>query len=516
MRAFVLRTFCALVLVPASIFAGEALAQQRYTIKQDEPTTGSHIRREQIISSLPLDKRYSELTNEQRNAVKSQYEQMAEDDEPPFPVNGLGPVYKAISEIHKKIVLRDRYGLGVSGPLAMHIQVDSQGNATSVSVYQSPDPEMTKSAATIAMLTRYKPAMCGGQPCAMVFPVRMQLCGSSLSGCGSDPQDASAYYNRGNAWSRKGDYDRAIADFNEAIRLDPQDASAYYNRGNAWSKKGEHDRAIADFTEAIRFDARKAEAYYNRGLAWSRKGDNDRAIADYNDAIQADPKYALAYNNRGNAWHRTGDDDKAIADYDEAIRLNPQDALFYGNRGSAWSGKGEHDRAIGDYDEAIRLDPKYSRAYLHRGYAQFCLGQYDASLQDVTESLRLNVNVNLNPSYAMIWRYLAQARGGKPEVAMSEFLAKLGTLDQTKWPAPVVDLLAGKSAPDALLKAAEHPDTDIRRDQVCEAEFYVGEWHLLNLRLTEARGLLSRAEKNCPTTTVEYGAAVAELKRMPR
>ena len=174
MRAFVLPIFCALVLVQTSILADEPLSQKRYSIKQDEPDTGTHISRERIIDSLPLDKRYSELTREQQNAFKSQYEQMAEDDEPPFPLDGLGPLYKAIGEIHKQF-LRRRFGLGVDGLLAMHVQVDSQGKATSVAAYRSPDPEMTKFAATVAMLTKYKPAVCGGQPCAMAFPIRIQL-----------------------------------------------------------------------------------------------------------------------------------------------------------------------------------------------------------------------------------------------------------------------------------------------------------------------------------------------------
>ncbi len=174
MRAYVLPIFCALVLVQTSILAGEPLPQKRYSIKEDAPHTGSHVSRERIIGSLPLDKRYSELTREQRNALKSLYEQLAEDDEPPFPVDGLGPLYKGIAEVQKHL-LRSRFGLGVDGPLALHVQVDSQGKAISVAAYQSPDPELTKYASTIAMLTRYKPAVCGGQPCAMAFPIRIEL-----------------------------------------------------------------------------------------------------------------------------------------------------------------------------------------------------------------------------------------------------------------------------------------------------------------------------------------------------
>ncbi len=71
---------------------------------------------------------------------------------------------------------------------------------------------------------------------------------------GQEPQEnlAKAYNNRGNAYDAKGDYDRAIADYTEAIRLDPKYAHAYNNRGNAYGAKGDYDHAIADFDQVIR------------------------------------------------------------------------------------------------------------------------------------------------------------------------------------------------------------------------------------------------------------------------
>ena len=68
----------------------------------------------------------------------------------------------------------------------------------------------------------------------------------------------------------------------------PRGASIFYNnRGGAWQKKGEHDRAIADYSEAIGLDPSNPCPFYNRGIAWSSKGDYDRAIADYSEAERA-------------------------------------------------------------------------------------------------------------------------------------------------------------------------------------------------------------------------------------
>ena len=176
-----------------------------------------------------------------------------------------------------------------------------------------------------------------------------------------NPKSVRAYNSRGNAWSRKLDYDRAIADYDKAIQLDPQFAKAYSNRGAAWSKKVNYDRAIADEDEAIRLDPQLAPAYVNRGFAWGNKGNYDQAVADEDEAIRLNPKFALAYSYRGFAWGRKGNYDQAVADEDEAIRLDPQLAQAYFNRGFAWGKKGNNDHAIADYRDAIRLDPKFAR-----------------------------------------------------------------------------------------------------------------------------------------------------------
>ena len=62
------------------------------------------------------------------------------------------------------------------------------------------------------------------------------------------------------------EYDKAIADFNEAIRLDSRLASAYAGRGDAWSANYEYDKAVVDYTEAIRLDPAEEAPWASRGV----------------------------------------------------------------------------------------------------------------------------------------------------------------------------------------------------------------------------------------------------------
>src|SRR5215471_914599 len=79
---------------------------------------------------------------------------------------------------------------------------------------------------------------------------------------------AEAFNNRGVAYEKKGEYDRAILDYDQAIKLKPSAEGYYFNRGNAQLGKGHYDRAIDDYNQAIKLKADFAPAFDNR--CWAR------------------------------------------------------------------------------------------------------------------------------------------------------------------------------------------------------------------------------------------------------
>jgi hypothetical protein len=171
MSRIVLLSACFLVAAHAQAQAQpspQPLAPPEYGIKEDEPRVGTRIKR-QVVSAgrIPINRRWHELTPEEQAIVRSAYETMAAGDEPPFPADGLKPLLDAIRQAERHLL--------VAGKLLLVATVDSKGEAQTVKVLASPDNAMTQFVAKVLIATKFKPAVCGGQPCCMDYLVELQF-----------------------------------------------------------------------------------------------------------------------------------------------------------------------------------------------------------------------------------------------------------------------------------------------------------------------------------------------------
>ncbi len=179
---------------------------------------------------------------------------------------------------------------------------------------------------------------------------------SRAQGTGQTPAEL---HKRGLDRARNRQFDEAIADFTEAIRLNPKGAESYTDRGTVHAERGNLDKAIADLTEAIRLDPKVVRAFVYRGQIQELKGETDKAAADFSEAIRLSPKDADIHVYRARTWGLRGEYDKAIADLTEAIRLDPKHSYYYYfGRGDAWAAKGDQARARADYRQADILKRK--------------------------------------------------------------------------------------------------------------------------------------------------------------
>jgi len=171
-----------------------------------------------------------------------------------------------------------------------------------------------------------------------------------------NPGNAGLYNGRASIWLEKKEYDFAISDSNETIRLAPS-AAAYLNRGRTRAYKGDLDKAIADYTECLKLNSQDAKALNNRGMAWMEKKEFDIALTDFNGAIRIDATYVSPYSSRGICWLNKNNYEKAIADFTTAIELNPKYARAYRGRAKAYDGLHQHEKALPDYEVYARLSP---------------------------------------------------------------------------------------------------------------------------------------------------------------
>jgi lipoprotein NlpI len=134
-------------------------------------------------------------------------------------------------------------------------------------------------------------------------------------------------------------------------------AKAYFMRGTGWQSKGDFGRAIADFNQAISLDSGLAVAYMWRAALRDAQGDYDGAIADYSQAIRLNPKDAAAYNNRACAFNAKGEFEKAMLDLETALRLDPDMYPALVNRAYMAVGEGRFSIAAEHFARAMRIKP---------------------------------------------------------------------------------------------------------------------------------------------------------------
>ena len=103
-------------------------------------------------------------------------------------------------------------------------------------------------------------------------------------------ETAGTHVNRGILYLRAQNFDAALKDFEEALRIVPNMPEAYVNRGNAYFMQGKYEAALADYDAAIIGETKQIyAAYYNRGLVRERLGQKEKAIEDFKIANSMRP-----------------------------------------------------------------------------------------------------------------------------------------------------------------------------------------------------------------------------------
>lgn len=157
---------------------------------------------------------------------------------------------------------------------------------------------------------------------------------------------------------------------------DPE--SLLYQEGEAAYAAGNYQKAIENFSEAVRLRPNWAEAHYALALSLTEMEKLKAAIEEFKLVLKLKDKYelmVLSNYNIGNAYVDLGEYKEAVDAYKEAIELNPELSKPHNNLGLAYAASNRIAEAVTEFNQAVQLTPDYAEAHFNLGVAYLQLGR---------------------------------------------------------------------------------------------------------------------------------------------
>ncbi len=143
-----------------------------------------------------------------------------------------------------------------------------------------------------------------------------------------------------------------------------------------------------------------------------------------------------------------------------------------------------------------------------RGMSLFNLGRFAEAEPELVELCRLRSDW----IHCQLWLYAARERASRDgRTGLREVLPNL---DRNQWPVPVLHFFLGKLSAARLLAEAKHHNRQTELEQLCEANYYIAQQHMIGGRKRQAAKRFKRAVDTGISNFVEYSGAQAELATM--
>ena len=215
------------------------------------------------------------------------------------------------------------------------------------------------------------------------------------------PSYAPGFLMRGQFNILRGDTIAAQADIDKAVSLDKNMASAYELRALLRVKaNADYQNALLDMNEAVRLQPKNTGFYINRALVRYYVEDLRGAMADYDYVLTLDPANTMAYYNRGLLRAQVGERNNAIKDFTEVLKREPHNYQAIFNRAFLYDYIGEYEKAIADFDAVIEVYPEYTDALFARSEAKRKTGNLKGGEQDFNLAMKLLEQEKKNPQKA--------------------------------------------------------------------------------------------------------------------
>jgi tetratricopeptide (TPR) repeat protein len=163
----------------------------------------------------------------------------------------------------------------------------------------------------------------------------LTLCASQVcqAQAGKDAKEANKLAREGAEASKNQEWDKAIESLRKATTLDHKYArdlaAVYQQRGYAAATNQQFQDAISDYTEALKITSDDPRIHEQRAAVEMKINDYDKALADYSEAIKLKPNETRYYLYRSYIYETKGDLKSSMADTEKVLKLDPknQEAL---------------------------------------------------------------------------------------------------------------------------------------------------------------------------------------------
>jgi tetratricopeptide (TPR) repeat protein len=179
---------------------------------------------------------------------------------------------------------------------------------------------------------------------------------------------AQAYKLRGDRHREARDWDRALSDYNQVIRMRGDHPGAYYRRSEVYLAQGQYDLAMADAERVIGIVPDTPGGYRVRcEIRVARNAELELARQDCNRALEINSIDTAALSARGVLNLRAGQNQEAWADFDAAVFNGRSDAQTLYGRGIAGLRLGRTREARADMAAAEQLQPEITATFARFG-----------------------------------------------------------------------------------------------------------------------------------------------------
>ena len=265
-----------------------------------------------------------------------------------------------------------------------------------------------------------------------------------------DPQNASLYFQRAEAYYDNDGYDEAIQDLQTAIQIDSLQAGFYHLLADVYMdyfnsrlalktmelaqerfpkrigtllKLSEfqhilkkHDESMKTIDQVLKLDPQNAEAYFMFGINFRDLGDTTRAINSFQEAVSIDPELLDAWISLGNLYHGINSP-LAGKFYDNAIRVAPGSIEALHAKADYLTDQEDLNGALGIYREITTLAPQYEDAYFNMGLLYLDMD----SIQKGYDHLDLAIKTSPTFIRAYYFRGVASEMMGNVEAAKQDY-----------------------------------------------------------------------------------------------